>query len=72
MQSEQNGKKLYHVQSITDYSEDTIDYFIWADHFPTEQDVRKVITNDFDDGNDERIEDIFNNHNVYSVYAEEL
>lgn len=68
-----NQKMLYHVQSISDYSDDPLDYFIWADHIPTYDEVKKVISEDFDpDSDKEWVKEIMNNYNVYTVYAEEI
>lgn len=67
-----NEKQLYHVQSISDYSDDPLDYFIWADHMPTREEVREVVKEDIDPSNTEWIAEIMSGYNVYSVYAEEI
>lgn len=71
MEAKHNGKTLYHVQSLSGYTDEPMDYFIWADHFPTKQEVRQVIQEDFGD-DDSWVDDIFDNHNVYTVYASEV
>ena len=72
MKIEQDGKTLYHIQSISDYTDEPMDYFVLLEHFPLEADVMEAIKDDFEDKNDPWIKEIFDNHNVYTVYVTEL
>lgn len=72
MQPIKDNKKLYHIQSISDYSDEPMDYFIWKDGIPTEEDITNIVRADFEDEEDGMIEEIASNCNVYSVYAEEV
>lgn len=64
-------KRLYHVQSVSEYSDDPMGYFLIADHEPTKDEIRKVIADDFEEG-DEWVETIVDNAETYSVYAVEV
>lgn len=72
MELTKDGKTLYHIQSISDYADEPMDYFVLLEHFPLEADVMEVIKDDFDDKNDPWIKEIFDNHNVYTVYTTEV
>ena len=72
MKLEKDGKTLYHIQSISDYTDEPMDYFVLLDRFPTRDDVLVAIQDDFDDKNDPWIDEILENHNVYTVYTTEL
>ena len=41
MKIEQDGKTLYHIQSISDYTDEPMDYFVLLEHFPLEADVEE-------------------------------
>ena len=72
MKLEKDGKTLYHIQSISDYTDEPMDYFVLLDRFPTRDDVLVAIQDDFDDKNDPWIDEILENHNVYTVYTTEV
>ena len=64
-----NGKILYHVQSLSDYSTEPIDYFIFGVQQPSEKQIRKIVIEDI--GKD-WVDNFMDNHEVYTVYAEEV
>ena len=72
MKLEKDGKTLYHIQSISDYTDEPMDYFVLLDRYPTRDDVLVAIQDDFEDKNDPWIDDILENHNVYTVYTTEV
>ena len=72
MKLEKDGKTLYHIQSISDYTDEPMDYFVLLDRYPTRDDVLVAIQDDFEDKNDQWIDDILENHNVYTVYTTEV
>lgn len=69
MKIEKDGKTLYHVQSLMEYKYYPIDLFLYADHYPTEAECRQAfIDEDYEDW----IDNIMDNYEVYTLYAEEL
>ena len=72
-----DGKKLYHVQAVTEWSDSPYDIFLFADHYPTDEEVRQAYIKDRDiepeDIKDNtEIEDFAKYYEVYSVWAEEI
>ena len=70
VQPVQNGKQLYHIQAVSDYSDEPLDYFVWCDGLPTKDQVRKILLED--DTPEDWVEEILELYEVYSVYAEEV
>ena len=72
MQVTKDNKTLYHIQSITDYSDEPMDYFIWSERQPTKEQIRKLVEEDLpDEAEKYLVTDVVNNSNVYTVWAEE-
>lgn len=74
MKVEINGKTLYHIQAVTDWSDEPYDIFTLADHYPSREEVKKLYIEDrFNgedtEGNDQEIADFVIYHNVYTVYT---
>lgn len=67
-----NMKRLYHIQSEVEWSDEPYDMFVWADHFPTPEEVKKLYLEEFDDPGEVELGDFMNSYNVYTVYAEEI
>lgn len=67
-----NEKQLYHIQAVTEWSDEPFDMFVWADHSPTLEEVKKLYLEEFDDQGYSELRDFVNSYNVYSVYAEEI
>lgn len=72
MKQEKDGKTLYHVQSLSDYSDEPMDYFIWSRQEPTSDEIRTIVKDDFNDDDNNYVDEIVNNCNVYTVYTEEV
>ena len=74
MNVKQNGKTLYHIQNLNISSDGyPFDVFIFCDHFPNEEDLRRAFRTEFDgSGYDNMVEDFVSSSEVYAVYAEEL
>lgn len=78
MKVEINGKTLYHIQAVTEWSDDPYDIFLWADHFPTRYEIKEAYIRDRFGSeeepadNDTEIQDFMESHNVYTIYAEEI
>lgn len=73
MKQEKDGKTLYHVQSITEWHDDPYDMFVWA---KSESDItkklKKLYKEDCGDIDNTELNDLIENSNVYTVYAEEV
>lgn len=69
-----NMKRLYHIQSITDWSDEPYDLFVWSEQWPTAKDIMQLYLNEREDlkKDDPEVLDFMENHNVYTVYAEEI
>lgn len=65
-----NEKKLYHIQSVTEYSDDPLDFFLLSSEYPNDFDIKKAVLDDIEDN--AWIDDITNNAQIYSVYATEV
>lgn len=66
-------KKLYHIQNMNICSDGTpYDLFVWCDHFPNKEDLKKAIESDLDDVTENEIDEFQTSSGVYEVYAEEL
>lgn len=69
-----DGKVLYHVQSLTDWHE-PCDIFVFANHEPSAPEQRALIAQDLglDENEDvEAIDDLFECARVYTVYPETI
>lgn len=76
MRVEQNGKTLYHIQNLEMGSDgQPFDTYIWCDHFPNKQDLRKAFDlewgEDYDDRED-AMREWLTSSEIYAVYAEEV
>ena len=76
----ENGDTLYHMQSV-DLGSDgkPFDVFVWLDHEPREEDLKKAFALEYRDGFDEDEEGFLELQREwlataewYAVYAEEL
>ena len=69
-----DGKVLYHVQSLTDWHE-PVDMFVFSDHEPNAVDIRILVGAELslDDHEDvEAIDDFIECTRVYYVYAHSI
>lgn len=69
-----DGKVLYHVQSLTDWHE-PCDIFVFANHEPSAPEQRALIAQDLglDENEDvEAIDDLVECARVYTVYPETI
>ena len=46
MHVEQDGKTLFHIQNLN-LGDLPFDTFLWCDHFPTNEDLKKVAENEW-------------------------
>ena len=67
-----NQKRLYHIQSVTDWSDEPFDTFVWSDHFPTIEEVSRLYKDEWVDLSAGQLKDYLDSYNVYTVYAEEI
>jgi len=68
-----NNKKLYHVQSVTDWHDEPYDIFVFSELEPNQKELTELFKDDlgyFRDNNPE-LKDLVNNANIYTVYAVE-
>ena len=76
MKVQQNGKTLYHVQSVTDWHDEPYDMFVFSKNPPNEIELRRLLTEDSDfteeDVDKQEINDLIKCANAYTVYTEEL
>lgn len=73
MKIEQNGKTLYHIQSVTDWHDEPYDLFVWAkDEKEISDNLKDLYKNDYEniDVDNTEINDLIDNSNIYIVYAE--
>lgn len=77
MRVEQNGKVLYHIQNLNMGSDGCpFDTYIWCDHSPTIEDLRKSFDLEWGDGyadnHQEILDEWLTSSEMYAVYAEEV
>lgn len=79
MKVEKDNKTLYHIQNLNMGSDGyPFDTYVWCDHFPNKQDLRKVFDLEWEDGCAEKeewkatLEEWLTSSEVYMVYADEI
>ena len=73
MKQEKDGKTLYHVQSITDWHDDPYDMFVWAKgESHVRENLKKLYLDDCGDIDNTELNDLVDNSNMYTVYAETI
>lgn len=66
------GKELYHIQNRNICSDGSAyDMFVFSDHEPTKEDLRRLFIEDYGESEWE-LEEWLTSSEVYSVYAEEI
>lgn len=70
------NKVLYHIQNRNICADESVfDDFVFADHFPNEEDLRKIFEIEFngsDSATPEILEEFLASSEIYKVYAEEV
>lgn len=73
MKLEQNGKTLYHLQSVTDWHDEPYDLFVWAkDEVEISNNLKDIYLNEYLVKHEAEINDLMENTNIYTVYAESI
>ena len=77
MKVEKDDKVLYHIQNMNMSSDGyPLDTYVWCDHFPNKDDLKKAFELEFADGygEDEQyaLEEWLTSSEVYMVYADEV
>lgn len=78
MKVEKDNKTLYHIQNLNMGSDGCpFDTYVWCDHFPNKQDLRKAFDLEWGDGYAENdgeatLEEWLTSSEVYMVYADEI
>lgn len=77
MKVEKDDKVLYHIQNINIGSDGyPLDVYVWSDHFPNKDDLKKMFELEFADGYGDHTElaldEWLTSSEVYIVYAEEV
>jgi hypothetical protein len=73
MKIEQNGKTLYHIQSVSEWHEEPYDLFVWAkDEKEVTENLKGIYKNDYEDIDDTELADMIDNSSIYIVYGEEV
>lgn len=73
MKVEKDGKTLYHVQSITEWHDEPYDMFVYAkSEYDVTKKLKKLYKDDCGDIDKEELDDLIENSNIYTVYAEEV
>lgn len=71
MKIEQNGKTLYHIQSVTDWHDEPYDLFVWArDRKEISDNLKDLYKSDYESIDETELNDLIDNSHVYMVYAE--
>lgn len=70
----EKSETLYHVQSVSDWTEDPVDIFIFANEEPDRSKIRQLIANELgldlsDSGYRKQIDALSSGANTYTVYA---
>lgn len=70
-------KVLYHIQNMNITTDGTtFDDFVFCDHFPNKEDLRRVYLDEFggtdDENNEALLDEFLTSSEIYKVYAEEL
>lgn len=69
MTVEQNGKVLYHIQSVN-WNDQAYDIFVWARYRSNvTENLRQLFLNDYEDIEEPELNDLIENASVYTVYA---
>ena len=77
MKVEKDGKVLYHIQNLNMGSDGyPLDTYVWCDHFPNKDDLKKAFDLEFSDGygaqSSHALEEWLTSSEIYKVYAEEV
>lgn len=78
MRVEKDGKVLYHVQNMNMGSDgQPFDTYIWCNHFPNKQDLRRAFDMEWgegyaESGGETALNEWLTSSEVYAVYAEEV
>lgn len=80
MKVEQDGKILYHIQNLNMSSDGyPFDAYVWCDHFPNKDDLKKIFDIEWGDGYKDNkesgeyaLEEWQTSSEVYAIYAEEI
>lgn len=77
MEVKRYDKVLYHIQNMNITTDGTaFDEFVFCDHFPNKEDLRKVYASEFggtsDEHNEALLEEFLTSSEIYKVYAEEV
>lgn len=77
MRVEKDGKVLYHIQNLNMGSDGyPLDTWVWCDHFPNKDDLKKAFDLEFADGygmqSSYALEEWLTSSEVYMVYADEI
>lgn len=77
MKVEKDNKVLYHIQNMNMSSDGyPFDTYVWCDHFPNKDDLKKAFELEFADSHGENeeyaLEEWLTSSEVYMVYAEEI
>jgi len=69
-------KTLYHIQNMNICSDGcAFDDFVFADHFPTKDDLKTIFLSEFegsDINTEEMLDEFLTSSEIYKVYAEEV
>lgn len=72
MRVERDNKTLYHIQNLN-LGDTPFDAFLWCDHFPTDEDLRKVAEDEWagveEDTKQKYTEELLATSEVYMVCA---
>ena len=77
MKVEKDNKVLYHIQNMNMSSDGCpFDTYVWCDHFPNKDDLKKAFELEFADSygknKEYALEEWLTSSEVYMVYAEEI
>lgn len=73
MKVEKDGKTLYHIQSITDWHEDAYDMFVYASsESEVSSNLERLYRDDCGDIDETELQDLVDNSNIYTLYAETI
>lgn len=64
---------LYHIQNMNICTDgEPFDTFVWSDHDLTEQDLEKIIQEEWENATDNEIDEFLTSSRIYPVYAEDI
>lgn len=67
------NKCLWHIQNMNiSHNGEPYDLFLWSEHEPTEEQLRKAFLNDYEHCEDWQLEEWMTSSEMYKVWAEEI